>query len=245
MNHVDRLRNEANGSPGAATALVEKRVLLVDDDHRLLTTLSRGLSLRGFTVAAVESAGKALPLLDASAADILILNVSMPGIDGISFCRLIRDRFALPILMLTARDDIADRVAGLEAGADDYVVKPFALDELVARINALLRRHSPAVGKSLSFDDLVLDSQRWLAFRGDEELPLTLTEFRLLQQLLDQPGHVVSRESLLGAIWSDESQPDTNAIDVHVKNLRRKLEAGGRRRLVQTVRGIGYKLQAS
>lgn len=221
------------------------RVLLVDDDYRLLTTLSRGLSLRGFEVDTAESAGKALPLLEASVADILILDVAMPGIDGISFCRLIRDRFSLPILMLTARDDIVDRVAGLDAGADDYLVKPFALDELVARIQALIRRSDRPRRKTLAFQDLVLDCLRWVAFRGGEPLPLTLTEFRLLEQLLNQPGHVVSRETLLDTVWRDEAQPATNAIDVHVKNLRRKLEAGGRPRLVQTVRGIGYKLQAS
>jgi len=227
-------------SPSART-----RVLLVDDDYRLLTTLSRGLSLRGFEVDTAESAGKALPLLEASVADILILDVAMPGIDGISFCRLIRDRFSLPILMLTARDDVVDRVAGLEAGADDYLVKPFALDELVARIQALVRRFDVPRRRTLAFQDVLLDRLRWVAFRGDEALPLTPTEFRLLEQLLTQPGHVVSREAVLAILWGDEAQPDTNAIDVHVKNLRRKLEAGGRPRLVQTVRGIGYKLQAS
>ena len=221
------------------------RVLLVDDDYRLLTTLSRGLSLRGFDIDTAESAGKALPILEALAVDILVLDVAMPGIDGISFCRLIRDRFSLPILMLTARDDVADRVAGLEAGADDYLVKPFALDELVARIHALVRRFEVPSRKTLAFQDVVLDCLRWIAFRGDDALPLTVTEFRLLEQLLIQPGHVVSREALLATVWREEAQPDTNAIDVHVKNLRRKLEAGGRPRLVQTVRGIGYKLQAS
>jgi two-component system response regulator PrrA len=224
--------------------LNRKRILLVDDDYRLLTTLSRGLSLRGFNVDTAESAGRALPLLEASAADILILDVAMPGIDGISFCRLIRDRFSLPILMLTARDDVVDRVAGLEAGADDYLVKPFALDELVARIHALLRRFEVPPANKLAFQDLVLDCLRWVAVRGDEPLSLTLTEFRLLEQLLNHPGHVVSRETLLNTVWREEAQPDTNAIDVHVKNLRRKLEAGGRSRLVQTVRGIGYKLEA-
>jgi two-component system response regulator MprA len=243
---MDRVESQKPSQSARLKSPAEKtRILLVDDDYRLLTTLSRGLSLRGFDVDTAESAGKALPLLEAYASDILILDVAMPGIDGVSFCRLIRDRFSLPILMLTARDDVADRVAGLEAGADDYLVKPFALDELVARINSLLRRFEMPARKTLAFQDVVLDCLRWVAFRGDQALPLTLTEFRLLEQLLTQPGNAVSRETLLDTVWRDEAQPDTNAIDVHVKNLRRKLEAGGRPRLVQTVRGIGYKLQAS
>ncbi|HLF78198.1 MAG TPA: response regulator transcription factor [Dehalococcoidia bacterium] len=237
--------SSAFGSTVAAVSGASKRrVLLVDDDSRLLVTLGRGLALRGFEVSSAESAGMALPQLEDSKADILVLDVAMPGMDGISFCRLIRDRFQLPILMLTARDDIADRVAGLEAGADDYLVKPFALDELVARIHALLRRFGPPKSKALNFQDLRLDRVQWLAFRGEERLPLTATEFRLLEQLLLSPGAAVSRDALLDAVWIDGSQPETNAIDVHVRNLRRKLEAGGRSRLVHTVRGVGYRLQA-
>jgi two-component system response regulator MprA len=187
-----------------------------------------------------------LPLLQTKAADLMILDVAMPGVDGISFCRLIRDRFRLPILMLTARDDVKDRVAGLEAGADDYLVKPFALDELVARIQALLRRATTPGEKPdvLTFEDLRLSRSDWLAYRGEECLPLTMTEFRILELLLDNPGAAVSRDRLLDALWEDGSQPETNAIDVHVLNLRRKLEAGGRTRLVFSVRGVGYRLQA-
>jgi DNA-binding response OmpR family regulator len=226
------------------TTSARTRVLLVDDDPRLLVTLSRGLNLRGFEVTSADSAGGAVPHLEAGRADILILDVAMPGIDGVSFCRLIRDRFPLPILMLTARDEVSDRVAGLRAGADDYMVKPFALDELVARLETLLRRADSPKSRILSFEDVRLDRDRWVASRSDRDLELTATEFRILERLLLHPTSVIPRDDLYDAVWRDGMGPETNSLDVHVANLRRKLEAGGECRLIHVVRGVGFKLQA-
>ena len=223
------------------------RVLLVDDDRSLLISLSRGLSLRGFDVNGCESPGEAVPLLEVNWPDIVLLDVSMPGMDGVAFCRLIRARSQVPILMLTARDAVADRVVGLESGADDYLVKPFDLAELVARIHALLRRaRGEAVSalSALAFDDLLLDRRTWEVSRGSRPLDLTATEFRILATLMASPGVVLSRESLLQQVWGDADAASSNVVDAHVANLRRKVEAHGARRLIQTVRRAGYKLQA-
>ena len=224
----------------------QARVLIVDDDTRLLTSLSRGLGLRGFAVEAVDSPGKAVSLLEARWPDVMILDVLMPGMDGVSFCRLVRTTFAVPILMLTARDAVEDRVAGLEAGADDYLVKPFALDELVARLRALVRRpgiQDPSKGH-LSYAGLVLDRRRWTATRDGEPLALTATQFRLLEALMKEPERVISREELLEHVWGDGSGFESNVVDVHITNLRRKLESGRKPRIVQTVRGAGVQLKA-
>jgi DNA-binding response OmpR family regulator len=180
---------------------IQRRVLLVDDDQALLTSLSRGLLLRGFDVKTADAAGGAFESIAAGWPETVLLDVSMPGMDGVTFCRLIRDRYNVPILMLTARDSIEDRVTGLEAGADDYLVKPFALDEVVARIHALLRR--------------------------------TNGETR--------PRHR-SREYLLENAWGTADAGTSNVVDAHMANLRRKLEENGRRRIVQTIRRVGYKL---
>ena len=222
----------------------DRRVLLIDDDSQLLVSLRRGLSLRGFRVETCDATGTALPHLEAAWPEVVVLDVTMPGMDGITFCRLIRDRYPVPILMLTARDAIEDRVAGLNAGADDYLVKPFALDELVARINALLRRPKmfPASQAVLCFAGVVLDREAWKAARDGEDLSLTSTEFLLLEALLARPGAVCSRELLLERAWGSVEAGTSNVVDTHVANLRRKLEAGGRPRLVHTVRRAGYQL---
>ena len=222
----------------------ERRVLLIDDDSQLLVSLRRGLALRGFRVETCDAAGSALPHLEAAWPEVVVLDVTMPGMDGITFCRLIRDRYPVPILMLTARDAIEDRVAGLNAGADDYLVKPFALDELVARINALLRRpHVSAASQAvLTYAGVVLDRDSWRAARDGEDLSLTSTEFLLLEALLTRPGAVCSREHLLQKAWGSTDAGTSNVVDTHVANLRRKLEAGGRTRLVHTVRRAGYQL---
>jgi two-component system response regulator MprA len=220
-------------------------VLVVDDDMRLLVSLSRGLALRGFEPQTCETLTDALSQIEAGWPQLVVLDVGMPGMDGITFCRLIRARFNLPILMLTARDEVASRVAGLEAGADDYLVKPFALDELVARLQALLRRpRSWEPPRLLTYADLVLDRSSWQVSHAGEDLELTATEFHLLEALLSPPQTVCSREHLLTKVWGDPGGASSNVVDAHVANLRRKLEAGGRPRLIQTVRQAGYKLQA-
>jgi two-component system response regulator MprA len=220
-------------------------VLLVDDDERLLGALRRGLSLRSFQVDVARNADEALARLQTREPDLIVLDILMPGMDGLNLCRLVRDRFALPILMLTARDAVPDRVAGLEAGADDYLVKPFDLQELVARIRALLRRASAEATRKeqVSYGDLSLNPRRWFAQRAGEPLALTATEFRLLDLFMRSPGQVFTREDILATLWGDEwLGMESNVVDVHVANLREKLEASGRPRIIKTVRGVGYLL---
>ena len=219
-------------------------VLLVDDDERLLGALRRGLTLRSFQVDAAANADEALSRLQSRRPDVIVLDIVMPGMDGLSLCRLVRDRYTCPILMLTARDAVPDRVAGLEAGADDYLVKPFDLQELVARLRALLRRAIvESEPQEIVFGDLVLEPRRWLAQRAGEPLPLTATEFRLLELFMRSPGHVLTREDILANLRGDEwLGTESNIVDVHVGNLREKLEAGGRPRIIKTVRGVGYAL---
>lgn len=222
------------------------RILIVDDDYQVVISLRRALSLRGFEVEGVESTGEAVPYVESKWPDAIVLDVRMPGMDGISFCRLIRDRLPVPIIMLTARDAVEDRVAGLDAGADDYLVKPFAVDELAARLRALLRRvlRNPLPeSDSLSYQDIVLHRRGVTVSRGQEKLPLTLTEFRLLEKLMSEPGRVFSRAELLEAIWGYETPTESNTVDVHITNLRKKLEAGGKPRIVQTVRRAGFTLR--
>ena len=238
-----RRRTKAAVTTKASTS--KQRVLLIDDDVRLLTSLRRALELKGFTVMTAESAGEAVPLLAAQPPNIVVLDVAMPGMDGLTFCGLIRSRLTVPILMLTARDEVHDRVAGLEAGADDYLIKPFALDELVARIRALLRRilDRPVAVDRLIYDDVHLDRKTWQASRAGRVLPLTATEFLLLEVLLTDPERVFSRDELLQAAWREAVTIESNVVDVHIANLRRKLEAAGSVPLIRTIRRVGYSLK--
>jgi two-component system response regulator MprA len=228
--------------PGGRRAI---RVLVVDDDERLLIALRRGLSLHGFDVGPARDSGQALGYLQAAWPDIMVLDVMMPGMDGLSLCKLVRENSSLPILMLTARDSVPDRVAGLEAGADDYVVKPFDLDELVARIRTLLRRarRDAPERERLSYADLSLDRKLWAASRAGKALSLTATEFRLLEQFMRHAGQVLTRDDIIIALWGEDCPAESNVVDVHVANLRQKLEAEGACRLIQTIRGVGYSLR--
>jgi len=223
----------------------QPRVLVVDDDQRLLAALRRGLSLRSFNVGLARDSGEAFGYLREEWPDIMVLDIMMPGMDGLSLCRPVRETESTPILMLTARDSVADRVAGLEVGADDYLVKPFAFDELVARIQALLRRSRPSAPsrERLTYADLALDGKTWAVTRGGESLTLTATEFRLLEHLIRFPEQVRTREELLAGLWGEDSPVESNVVDVHVANLRQKLEAGGGHRLIQTIRGVGFMLK--
>ena len=177
--------------------------------------------------------------------DLVVLDILMPDLDGLEVCREIRARGSrIPILMLTARDAVADRVEGLEAGADDYLVKPFALEELLARVRALLRRTSGSVGESpLTFADLLLDPVTYAVKRGDRTLELTRTEHLLLEFLLENPRRVLSRELIFERVWHYDFGPRSKALDVYIGYLRRKTEAGGEPRLIHTVRGVGYVLR--
>jgi two-component system response regulator MprA len=223
----------------------QPRILVVDDDERLLVTLHRGLSLRGFDVGLASRSDQALVYLQGGWPDVMILDVMMPGMDGLSLCRLVREGSDLPILMLTALDSVPDRVAGLEAGCDDYLVKPFALDELVARLQALLRRTRLRVtaAEALSYADITLDRKSWAASRGSRTLSLTATEFRLLEHFMRHAEEVLDRDEIMTALWGADSPVESNVIDVHVANLRQRLEEGGGPRLIQTVRGVGYALK--
>ena len=218
-------------------------ILVVDDDAALLKTLRRILTAHGFEVVLAESADDALSKLRGGAFDALVLDVMMPGRTGIELCELLRrEDSELPILMVTALDAVSHRVAGLEAGADDYLVKPFANEELVARIRALLRR-SGARAERLVFDDLELDLLTRDARRGEREIELSRIEFELLEFFLRHPRQVLARSLIYERVWGWEAMPASNTLDVSVGHIRRKLEVDGGRRLIQTVRGVGFMLR--
>ena len=221
------------------------RVLVVDDEPAVRESLLRALRLEGYEVELAADGAEALHRRVASAPDAIILDVLMPGVDGLEVCRRLRaegDR--TPVLMLTARDAVPDRVAGLDAGADDYLVKPFALAELLARLRALLRRTPAGNGtSSLGFADLNLDPVRHEVRRGDREIELTRTEFLLLELFLTNPRQVLTRSLIFERVWGYDFGPSSNSLEVYIGYLRRKTEAGGEPRLIQTVRGIGYALR--
>lgn len=220
------------------------RVLLVDDDAAIRRSLGRGLRLNGFTVALAEGGRAALERLAQSPPDVMVLDISMPDLDGITVCRRLRESGNdIPVLMLSALDEVADRVAGLQAGGDDYLVKPFALDELVLRLHALLRRRPPADTGTVHVGGLALDAAAHRARLDDQELTLTRREFSLLEVLARNAGQVLTRDQLLERVWGYDFEVRTDAVDTFVSYLRRKLEAGGRGRIVHTVRGVGFVLR--
>jgi two-component system response regulator MprA len=219
------------------------RVLVVDDDDAVRRSLAHALTRDGYEVAVAADGRTALAALAAGRHDAVVLDILMPEPNGLEVCRALRKRGdRTPILMLTARDLVADRVAGLDAGADDYLAKPFALEELRARIRALLRR-SGADQEVLRFADLELDTAACRAVRGDRVLDLTRTEYALLELFLRNPRRVLSRTLIFDSVWGYDFGPSSNALWVYVSYLRAKLEAGGEPRLVQTVRGLGYVLR--
>ena len=218
-------------------------ILVVDDDAGLRKALRRVLTSQGFEVEVASDGSEALARLRARSFDLVVLDVLMPGSDGIEVCERLRaEGDELPVLMLTARDAVRDRVAGLEAGADDYLVKPFANEELVARVRALLRR-TGAGSERLSFADLELDLLTRDAERGGREIELSSMEFELLEFFLRHPRQVLSRGLIYERVWGYDASLSSNSLDVFVGHLRRKLEAGGERRLIQTVRGVGFTLR--
>ena len=218
-------------------------ILVVDDDPKITQLLKRALTIEGYAVLTAGSGADGLEEVRLSSPDLVVLDVLMPGMDGIEVCRRIRMTGDTPVLLLTAKDEVADRVKGLDSGADDYLVKPFALEELLARIRVLLRRHESVVGEVLRFVDVSLDTGTRSARRGDHEIGLSTTEFELLQYFLRHPRRVLSREAILQAVWGNEFDHPTNVVDVYVGYLRTKLETDGGPRLLQTVRGAGYVLR--
>lgn len=215
----------------------------MDDDRRLLGVIERGLRMHGFEVITFLDPIEALNYVETHQADVAVLDVMMPELDGVSLCRRLRQTHSLPILMLSARDTVPDRILGLESGADDYLTKPFELAELAARLRALVRRTGrDATEERLAYADVVLDTRRHHVTRDADPIALTPTEYKLLEYFMRNPEVVVSRESILSNVWGYEGG-DSNALDVHVGHLREKLETNGRARLIQTVRSFGYALQ--
>jgi two-component system, OmpR family, response regulator MprA len=221
------------------------KVLIVDDEPAVRESVERVLRVEGFTVELAVDGRDAMRRVAETRPDAMLLDVLMPGLDGIEVCRRLRDTGdRTPVLMLTARDGVSDRVAGLEAGADDYLPKPFALDELLARLRALLRRSGWEGDRQvLRFDDLELDPSSMEVRRGDRLLELTRTEFLLLEMFLHHPRQVLSRSQIFDQVWGYDFGPSSNSLEVYVGYLRRKTEAAGEPRLVHTVRGVGYVLR--
>ena len=222
------------------------RILVVDDERALRDSLRRALALEGYEVELATDGQDALQRLaaDPVAPDAIVLDVLMPGLDGLEVARRLREAGdRTPILMLTARAEVEDRVAGLDAGADDYVVKPFALDELFARVRALLRRADREESEVLRFADLELEPATREVRRGGERIELTRTEFALLELFLRNPRQVLTRSLIFERVWGYDFGLSSNSLDVYIGYLRRKTEAGGRPRLIYTVRGVGYALR--
>jgi two-component system response regulator MprA len=221
-------------------------VLLVEDDPSVRGAVERALRGAGHKVELATTGDKALSAATAIPYDAIVLDRGLPGLDGLEVCRQLRaSGNSVPILMLTARAAVSERVEGLDAGADDYVVKPFALDELLARIRAFERR-SPATSQSrgtLRFEDLQLDRDEMTAHRGAREIPLSRTEYQLLELLLANPRRVMSRDVIFEKVWGYDFGPDSNSLDVYIGYLRRKLEQDGEPRLIHTVRGVGYVMK--
>jgi two-component system response regulator MprA len=222
------------------------RVLIVEDDPRVRSSLDRALRAHGYVTETASTGAEGLAMAS-GAPDAIVLDVNLPDISGFEVCRALRRRGErTPVLMLTARDAVEDRVEGLDAGADDYLVKPFALTELLARIRALLRRGGElgeADGTTLHFGGVTLDLEAMTADREDRQLELTRTEFLLLELFLRNPGRVLTREVIMDRVWGMDARASSNGVEVYVGYLRRKLEAGGEPRLVHTVRGFGYALR--
>lgn len=221
---------------------VTPNILVVDDDPRITQLLRRALSMEGYMVRTAASGAAGLAEARARAPDLVVLDILMPGMDGLEVCRRLRASADTPILLLTAKDEVQDRVTGLDSGADDYLVKPFALEELLARVRALLRRHEPST-EVLSHGDLALDTAARAARRGARGIPLSTTEYDLLHYFLRHPKRVLSRDAILNAVWGLDFERPTNVVEVYVGYLRTKLEAAGEPRLIHTVRGVGYVLR--
>ena len=225
------------------------RILVADDDRAIREAVARALELEGYEVVTASDGVAALEAVAAHAPDAMVLDVMMPTLDGLGVCRSLRNRGdQTPILILTARTEVSDRVAGLDAGADDYLPKPFALEELLARVRALLRRavaEAPLDAPQVTVEDLVIDESARRAWRGGRELELTKTEFDLLSLLARNAGIVLSHTTIYEDIWGYDFGPDSKALAVYIGYLRRKTEQDGEARLVQTVRGVGYTLRAS
>ena len=222
---------------------MNERILIIEDDLAILKVLQRSLAYEGYTVDIATDGRTGLNLAHDHHPDLVILDWMLPGMDGLEVCRRLRTGGSLPILMLTAKDTIQDRVQGLDAGADDYLVKPFNLDELLARIRALLRRTQTERIQVYKFADLTLDTGSRQVSRGERLVKLTAKEYELLELFLRHPRQVLTREVIFDRVWGYDFGGESNVLEVYIRYLRQKLEAGDEQRLIHTVRGVGYVLR--
>lgn len=223
---------------------MSERILVIEDDERIAQFLERGLIFEGYRVEVAQDGLDGLSMARDTPPDLVVLDIMLPGIDGLEVCRRLRMASDVPILMLTAKDTVEDRVTGLDAGADDYLVKPFSFDELMARIRALFRRAAPASKPELlSFSDLELDTGTHRAGRGERVIDLTAKEYELLELFMRHPRQVLSRELIFDRVWGYDFGGESNIIEVYVRYLRQKTEAEVDPRLIHTVRGVGYVLR--
>ncbi len=220
------------------------RILIVEDEAKLARLLARGLREEGYAADVAFVGEDALWMAEAAEYDALVLDVMLPGLDGFAVCRKLRDEGVwTPVLMLTARDDVDDRVAGLDAGADDYLAKPFAFDELLARLRALTRRGAVERPTVLEVGDLRLDPASHKVWRGEVEIELSAKEFALLELFMRRPGDVLSRDQLLGTAWDMAYEANSNIVDVYIRQLREKVDRPFGHASIETIRGVGYRLQ--
>jgi len=220
-----------------------EHILVIEDEARIADFLRRGLTYEGFRVSVAGDGPAGLAMARDDPPDLVILDWMLPGLDGLEVCKRLRAAGPVPIIMLTAKESVPDRVAGLNAGADDYVVKPFAFDELLARIRALLRRAHPPAAETLRFADLSMNTSTREVMRGSRKIDLTTKEYDLLELFLRHPRQVLTREVIYDRIWGYDFGGESNILEVYVRYLRQKLEAAGEPRLIQTVRGVGYALR--
>jgi two-component system response regulator MprA len=222
---------------------MRERILVIEDDERILQFLNRGLTYEGYRVDTAEDGQDGLIAARDNPPDLVVLDWMLPGLDGLEVCQRLRAASKVPILMLTAKDSVADRVDGLDAGADDYLVKPFDFEELLARIRALLRRTKVEETEVLTYADLRLDTGTHQAFRGSHSIDLTAKEYELLELFLRHPRQVLTREVIYDRVWNYDFGGESNIIEVYVRYIRQKTESKGEPRLIHTVRGVGYVLR--
>ncbi len=220
------------------------RILVVDDDRKIRAMLRRALSAEGYEVVTAADGYEALAVFDERQPDLVLLDVMMPGLSGIEVCRRLHELSSVPVLLVTAKDDVSDRVQGLDAGADDYVVKPFALEELLARVRSQFRRLKIESSRALVHADLSVDPASRTVVRGARTIELTHREFDLLAMFVQHPNQVLPRSTILERVWGFDFDSETNVLDVYIGYLRMKLESAGEPRLIHTVRGAGYVFRA-
>jgi two-component system, OmpR family, response regulator MprA len=219
------------------------RILVVDDDPQIVSMLKRGLAYEGYTLDTAENGEKALAIARETPPDLVVLDIMMPGLDGLEVTKRLRQGSDIPVLLLTAKGTIPDKVAGLDAGADDYLLKPFAFDELLARVRALLRRRQPHEAAIMQFGDLIVNTATREVQRGSSPIELTTREYELLLFFLRNPRQVLTRDMIYERVWGYDFGGESNIIDVYIRYLREKLEHDGHSRLIHTIRGAGYVLK--